>query len=203
MKKILLPFLALMLAACGHESASTADTASLVADNIMSRRSIRQYQPRAISRDTLDLLVRHGINAPNGRNRQSYEIRIVDNPELLSEISAAVLHDNPSEGNKNGSIFFGAPCVIFLANDTQYDMSQVDCGLLGENIILSAWSMGIGSCCAAHPVRLMKESPSCAPLIERLGFSKDFNLLYSIALGFPDESPDARPRKYEMAKYIE
>ena len=40
-------------------------------------------------------------------------------------------------------MFNNAPTVVFIANDPAYDMSQIDCGLLGENMILSAWSMGI------------------------------------------------------------
>lgn len=39
--------------------------------------------------------------------------------------------------------------------------------------------------------------------IERLGFSNGYNLLLAIALGYPDESPAARPRKSDMVKYVE
>lgn len=49
----------------------------------------------------------------------------------------------------------------------------------------------------------MKESESCAPYIQKLGFSAGYNLLYSIALGYPNESPDAKPRKEDMIKYVE
>ena len=92
---------------------------------------------------------------------------------------------------------------MFIGNDTSYDMSQIDCGLLGENIMLSAWEKGIGSCCMAFPIRLMKESESCAPLVQELGFSAGYNLLYCIAMGYPNENPDAKPRKEDRIKYVE
>lgn len=172
---------------------------------MMSRRSIRQYTDKRISRDTLNRILECGINAPNGQNRQAYEIRVVDNPELLAEITAAVVNDNKDNAPKNGAknIFANATCVVFIANDTTYDVSQVDCGLLGENIILAAWARGIGSCCMAHPVRQMKDSKSCAPYIEKLGFSKDYNLLYCIAMGYPDETPGAKPRKTDKIRFID
>lgn len=206
MKKVIYLLLLVSLAACScpnTEQQPNSDLAASFDSLAMSRRSIRQFAPASISRDTLDRLIRHGINAPNGCNLQAYELRVVDDAALLAQISDAVKHDNPEEAKSEGSIFFDAQCVIFIANDTSYDMSQVDCGLLGENVILSAWSLGIGSCCMAHPVRLMKTSPSCAPCLERLGFSQGYNLLYCIALGYPQEQPEARPRKNDMASYVD
>lgn len=202
MKKIVYLLLTTILAACSAQ-APHEDAAQVADKLIMSRRSIRQYTAQPVSRDTLEQILNCGINAPNGRNRQSYEIRVVDNPELLKAMWEAVRDDNPTMDWKMESLFFGAPCVIFLANDTSYDMAQVDCGLLGENIILKAWSMGLGTCCAAHPVRQMKESSVCAPIIEKLGFSQGFNLLYSIAIGYPAENPEARPRRNDMIKFVE
>ena len=152
----------MVLASCSQSDVtkeSTNDSES-VENIIMARRSIRQYTKQTISRDTLDQIIKCGINAPNGQNRQAYEIRVVNNPQLLKEISDAVLKDNKDMSLKPGAdnIFFGATTVVFISNDTSYDMSQIDCGLLGENIMLSAWEKGIGSCCMAFPIRLMKES---------------------------------------------
>ncbi len=195
------------LASCSNnvEPQNTISDSEVVENVMMSRRSIRQYTKQTISRDTLDQIIKCGINAPNGQNRQAYELRIVNNPKLLKQISDAVIKDKPDVSLKPGAdnIFFGATTVIFVANDTSYDMSQIDCGLLGENIMLSAWAKGIGTCCMGFPIRLMKESESCAPLIRELDFSADYNLLYCIAMGYPNETPDAKPRKEDMVKYIE
>ena len=193
MKKSIILFLFLLAAVSCAPSMNNASQA--VENVIMSRRSIRQYTDQTISREVLDKILDHGINAPNGQNRQAYEIRVVDDPALLDDISEAV-------AGTRKSIFAGAPCVVFLANYTGYDMSQVDCGLLGENIILSAWSMGIGSCCMAGPIRQMKESEACRPYVEKLGFSEGYNLLYSIVLGYPAESPAAKPRKTDMIRFV-
>ena len=197
----------MVLASCSQSDVtkeSTNDSES-VENIIMARRSIRQYTKQTISRDTLDQIIKCGINAPNGQNRQAYEIRVVNNPQILKDISDAVIKDNKDMSLKPGAdnIFFGATTVVFIGNDTSYDMSQIDCGLLGENIMLSAWAKGIGTCCMGFPIRLMKESESCAPLIRELDFSADYNLLYCIAMGYPNETPDAKPRKEDMVKYIE
>ena len=139
MKKILLGIAAaLVLAACSEnkqqETTEAVDTASVVTDLMMSRRSIRAYKDSVISRETLDEILACGINAPNGMNRQSYELRVIDSPALIDSITEAVVKDNPAIAERKGfkNIFVNAPCVICIAYDTQYDMAQIDCGLLGE-----------------------------------------------------------------------
>ena len=34
--------------------------------------------------------------------------------------------------------------MVFIARDLSYDFSAYDCGLLAQNIMLSAWSLGVG-----------------------------------------------------------
>jgi len=210
MKKLLLGMAAaLLLTACNENReqrvAATTDTASVVTDLMMSRRSIRAYKDSTISRETLKAILKCGINAPNGMNRQSYEIRVIDSPTLIDSITKAVVKDNPKIAERAGfkNIFVNAPCVVCIAYDTQYDMAQIDCGLLGENILLAAWAKGIGSCCLGSSARWILDSPSAKPYLDRMAFSKGYELLYCIALGYPDETPDARPRRDDMIKFVD
>lgn len=210
MRKLLLGMAAaLLLTACNENReqrvAATTDTASVVTDLMMSRRSIRTYKDSTISRETLKAILKCGINAPNGMNRQSYEIRVIDSPTLIDSITKAVVKDNPKIAERAGfkNIFVNAPCVVCIAYDTQYDMAQIDCGLLGENILLAAWAKGIGSCCLGSSARWILDSPSAKPYLDRMAFSKGYELLYCIALGYPDETPDARPRRDDMIKFVD
>ena len=214
MRKILLGMAAaLLMAACSEnkpqqeeqETCAAADTASVANSLIMSRRSIRAYKNTPIGRETLDEILQCGINAPNGQNLQSYEIRVIDSPALIDSITMAVVKDNPKIAERDGfkNIFVNAPCVVCIANDTSYDMSQIDCGLLGENIILAAWAKGIGSCCLGSSARWILDSPSAKPYLDRMAFKKGYRLLYCIALGYPDESPEAKPRRQDMIKFMD
>ena len=211
MKTIHLYFMAaaLFLSACNAEKQSDgvekADAASVVTELMMSRRSIRAYKDSVISRETLNDILRCGVNAPNGRNLQSYEIRVIDSPALIDSITKAVVKDNPKIAERDGfkNIFVNAPCVVCIAYNTQYDMAQIDCGLLGENIILAAWAKGIGSCCLGSSARWIIDSPSAKPYLDRMAFSPGYKLLYCIALGYPDEQPEARPRREDMIRFVE
>ena len=175
-----------------------------VIETIMRRRSIWKYKPEAVEREKMQTIVECGINAPNGMNKQSWEVRVVDNPEFINGLTEIFKKENPKAAERPGfkNMFNNAPTVVFIANDPAYDMSQIDCGLLGENMILSAWSMGIGSCCLGGPVRFMK-SPAAVEYMKKLGFSEGYELLYAIAFGYPDEMPAAKPREVSKVKFVD
>lgn len=197
---------AILASCCSNDSCknTASNTSDAVIETIMSRRSVRQYHPAAVGRDTMKTILECGINAPNGMNRQSWEIRVVDNPELIAEMTALYIKANPkaAEDPSFKNMFRNAPTVVFIANDPAYDMSAIDCGLLGENMILSAWSMGIGSCCLGGPVRFLK-SPEASVFMERLGFSEGYELLYCIGFGYPAETPAAKDRDASKIRFVD
>ena len=202
----------IMLPGCGGDGAAqkkkeaeTVQSASeTVISNIMSRRSIRKYKPQPVGRDTMQTILSCGINAPNGQNLQSWAVRAVDSPDFISGITEIYLKENPQAAEEPGfrNMFRNAPTVVFIANDPSYGMSQIDCGLLGGNMVLAAKSLGIGSCCLGGPARFM-HSPAAAGYLEQLGFSEGYELLYIIGFGYPDESPEARPRDWSKVKFID
>ena len=172
-----------------------------VIENIMARRSIRKYKAEPVSRATMDTILMCGINAPNGMNRQSWEVRVVDKPEVMAEIKEYMKAANPDiKPEMIEGCFRGAPTMVFVANDPAYDFSAIDCGLLSENIMLSAWSLGVGSVCLGSPVRFLMNSPEA---MDRLGFREGYTPIICIGLGYPDESPEAKPRDAGKVKFID
>ena len=194
------------VSATQQENAEVKDVSKsdAVIATIMERRSIRQYKPQPVNRDTMQVILNCGINAPNGQNKQSWEVRVVDNPEFINGLTAIYTQANPkaAEDPSFKNMFRNAPTVVFIANDPSYDFSQIDCGLLGGNMILSAQSMGIGSCCLGGPARFM-QSPEAAEYLKKLNFSEGYELLYCIAFGYPDEAPAAKPRNAEKVKFVD
>ena len=204
MKKLIV--LAAVLAAfcgCAQQekkecAAECAGEANPVVENIMARRSIRKYKPQRVERDVLMKIMECGINAPNGQARESWEVRVVDSPELIAGIDSLYR----AATGRDGHALFGAPAVAFIAYDTEYDLSQVDCGLLGENMILAAQSMGLGTCCLGGLCRFVN-SEAGAPVLERLGLPDTHRLLYAIVFGYPDESPAAKERNMGNVRFVE
>lgn len=198
--------MALLASSCcgsGEKAQATEGITSQAMETIMARRSIRAYKSVPVSRDTLDAVLRCGINAANAMNRQSWEIRVVDNARQIDDVTREFVRVNPKMAEAPGfvNMFRNAPVVIFVANATDSGMSQIDCGLLGGNIMIAATSLGLGTCCLGGPVAFLKTDDGRF-FLDRLGFSEGYELLYAIAIGYPAESPDAKPRDTSKIRYV-
>jgi len=135
----LLGFALFVLSSCTEQKneqlALDKSTAEEVVDVMMSRRSIRAYKPEPVPHEIMDVILKCGINAPNGMNRQPWEIRVVDNQEMLNAMTDLYLKDmdaddprNPKKDPNFRNMFRNAPTVVFIAMKPGL-CSQVDCGL--------------------------------------------------------------------------
>ena len=195
------------LLSCGGGGQTCGDSScgkNQVIETIMARRSIRKYKPGTVDRETMKRILECGINAPNGQNKQSWEVRVVDNPATMDEIKSIMAAAYPDEDAKRlTGCFRGAPVMVFIARDLSYDFSAYDCGLLAENMMLSATSLGVGSICLGSPVRFINDNEACAPVLEKLGFSEGYELALCVGFGYADEAPDAKPRDWGKVKFLD
>ena len=196
--------LAALACGCCPQQPAESTSENPVIETIMARRSIRKYKETPVEREKLEQIVRCGINAPNGLNRQPWAVRVVDDAAYIDGITALFKAAQPAQAEDPSfrNMFRNAPAVIFIASPTD-GSGQVDCGLLGGNIVLAAQSFGLGTCCLGGPVRFMTSAPEAAPYVERLDLPEGYALLYAIGVGYPDESPEAKPRDEGKVKFID
>lgn len=179
----------------------SSDYENQVIENIMTRRSIRKYAEGPVARETMQTIMECGINAPSGQNKQSWEVRIVDNLDTMKEIISLMAAGNPEvDPGMIKGCFRGAPTMVFIANDPSYDFSVIDCGILSQNIMLSGWSLGVGSVCLGSPIRFLRNAPEA---IEKLGFSEGYTPVICIGMGYPAESPEAKPRDTSKVRFLD
>lgn len=183
--------------------AQTADNDNEVVKTIMQRRSVRKYLDKQVEHSKLETIALCGINAPNGMNKQPWEVRIVESKEWIDGVTAEFVKKNKAmtERDKNfKNMFRNAPNLIVIA--TPAGQGQIDAGLMGENMILAAQSMGLGTCCLGGPVQFVKNDPAAKPYLEKLNLPDGYDIAYMIAIGYPDEQPEAKPRDKSKIQYI-
>jgi len=172
--------------------------------NIMARRSVRKYLDKPVEREKLEAIALAGINAPSAMNRQMWAVRIVSDSKLIADISEVYRQENPDMVQRDPNfknMFRNAPTVICVCapQDGGFDL---DAGLLGENMMLAAQSLGLGTCIQTGPVRFLLSNPKAKSFLDRLNIPDGYKLLYVIAVGYPDEAPDAKPRDRSKVEYI-
>ena len=175
-----------------------------VLSSIMARRSVRKYLDKPVEHEKLETIVRAGINAPSGMNRQPWIVRVVESQQLIADVTEVYKQENAEQVKRDKdfkNMFRNAPNLICVCTPAKGG-GELDAGLLGENMMLAAQSMGLGTCCLGGPVRFLKANEKCKFFMDRLDIPSDYQLNYIIAVGYPDEQPEAKPRDASKVKYI-
>ena len=194
-----------LLATMGaFEAQAQATYENEVINTIMARRSIRKYLDKPVEHAKLEAVVRCGIKAPSGMNRQPWVVRVVENQKLIADVTEVFKAKNPdmvSRDKNFKNMFRDAPNLICICTPAKGG-GELDAGLLGENMLLAAQSLGLGTCCLGGPVRFIKTEPEAKFFLDSLDIPEDYQLNYIIAIGYPDEQPEAKPRDEGKVKYI-
>ena len=97
--------------------------------NMLERRSIRQYEDKAVSKETMAEILNAGAWAPSAMNRQTWRLTGIIDPEKVQKLAAAVKKA------------LGAP----QSEDYSFYHGMADCACAMENMMLAAHSMGLGT----------------------------------------------------------
>jgi nitroreductase len=151
-----------------------------VLDVILSRRSIRGYEDKEIPKDVLDKIVESGRQSPSAANRQPYRFVIVTDSEIKKAISGLIARFIKS-----------APVVIVGCANPKAMLtgkwSTVDTAIALENMVLAAWSLGVGSCwIGSFDEEKVKDS---------LKIPRDWKVVALVSFGYPAETPKQRKKK--------
>ena len=152
-------------------------------DLITSRRTIRQFKRKSIPKDVLRKLVNAARLAPSAANLQPLEFIVVDDEEMREKIFSC-LHwaayiapeGNPKPGKEPVAY------IVVLINTKIRDRGfERDAGAAIENILLTAWAEGIGSCWVISIDR--------SKVHQVLNIPDHYNIDSVIAMGYPAEKP--------------
>ena len=204
MKRMVLSFMALVSVLTLSAQGEYDFENNPVLSNIMARRSIRKYLDKPVEHAKLEVVVRAGINAPSAVNRQPWIVRVVEDQKLIADVTEVYKEANAEMVKRDKdfkNMFRNAPnliCVCTPANGG----GELDAGLLGENMMLAAQSIGLGTCCLGGPVRFLLSNEKCKFFLDRLDIPEGYKLNYILAIGYPDEQPNAKPRDASKVKFI-
>jgi nitroreductase len=157
---------------------------------LLSRRSIRKYSDRTISREEIDTILRAAMYAPSAVNKQPWHFIVTSDKSLFDKII---------EIHPNAKFLNGASHAILVCGDEklQHDDGYylADCGAATQNILLAAHMLGIGSCWIGIFPRAKREE-----LIgEIFGLPAHVKPFAVVSLGYPAEEKQA-PERFNREK---
>lgn len=110
-------------------------------NEIYTRRSIRNFTGEIIPREDLIEIVKSGMNAPSGKNRQAWQFVIFDDKKIIEDMVLFAPNWKPLESAGQGIIVCGD---LSINDDPFYNF--VDCSAATQNILLKAEEMNYGTC---------------------------------------------------------
>ena len=170
-----------------------------VAQLIKSHRSIRKYKDESITEEVLHDILTAAQWAPTSNNFQCYSIIVIKDTETKKKVSE-LCEGQPAVETCPVFLVF---CIDYFRinmacekNDIRFDIDQLDYLLVGsvdttlavENAYLMAKSYGLGGVMVGA-VRKKAEQ-----LSELLKLPRYVIPLVGMALGYPDEDPQQKPR---------
>lgn len=177
---------------------------------IRNRRSIRKFKAEQIPDPELEEILDCALYAPNARNQQKWHFTVIQKKETLEEMERLMKENMIQSGveflakraqDPNYHPFFKAPTVILVTGDETARFVEIDCGAAAQNICLAAESLRIGS----HIMTLSEflfASEKGNELKKGIGVPDGYKHICTIALGYKDETPAAKPRNKDVINYI-
>ena len=180
-----------------------------VLEAIQSRRSVRTYQERKLTKAELETIVAAGTWAPSGHNQQPWHFLVVQDSALIAQINesakAAMTQIDVDWIKKLGEdpeadITHGAPVLIIVSCRADAISGPTDCTAAMQNMMLTAQSMGLGSCWMG----LVAFAYQDEALMTKLGVPEGYRAQQAAVFGVPAEDADVPtpPRKPNVASYI-
>jgi len=156
---------------------------------LLNRRSIRKYKTEQIKDSELDAVLKAGTYAPTGKGLQSPLIVVVQDPETIADLARL----NNEVSGRDYDPFYGAPTLLIVFSDSKAYPDH-DGSLVLGNLMNAAYAQGLGSCMIwrAKEVFEMEEGKA---YLKKWGLPEDLRGIGHCILGYPDETPTAKPRK--------
>lgn len=164
---------------------------------IENRRSIRKYKDLPVDEEKLLKILDCGRLAPSDSNTQPWSFIIVRSEEMRTKL-ALVSHKQ--------DWMLSAPVFIVCVADIRVATSEtgpldinedtpgiapkqiiLDTAIAGENIVLAAEALGLGTCWVSWFVQ-----EEIRPV---LGIPNDKYVVAIITMGYKDQTPKQRPRR--------
>jgi len=157
---------------------------------IRGRRSVRAYADEPLGEARLRALLEAAVRAPTAMHVEPWAFAVVEDRRLLDRLSerakALVLESGDEHARSLVSlpgfhVFYDARTLIVIGARSHNPFVAADCWLAAENLMLTAYGMGLGSCVIGFAVGALQ-----LPAVKsELGIPAEVTPIAPIIVGVP------------------
>ena len=196
-----------------------------VIEAINNRRSVRGYEQKPIPREIINKIIEAGNQAPcmpsveNEEPQQPWRFVVAEDQKFKRKLLQTAfpmwqgffesIKDTDSDNYEKvmrfynvmdepkDPIYYSAPVILFIIGPAD-NPNPISCALACENIMLAAYSLGLGSCYVGFG-SYVKGNPEVAQALEL----KENERIYGpILLGYPKETPEANALRWKKKEPV-
>jgi len=157
---------------------------------IRTRRSIRKYEPEAISEEEISKILEAGRWAPSAGNSQPWRFIVLRSEDMKKKLADTLTW---------GRFLSQAPLGIAVTVNPRASSHPVEDGAAAtQNMLLEAHSLGLGACWIGTYGSGNEESAK-----KVLNVPEDDRLLSVIVIGHPAESRQGTRRKLDEVTFTD
>jgi nitroreductase len=151
------------------------------------RRSIRKFTDQAIEPEKIKILSEAALRSPSGRGANPWEFIIVDDREMLANLSKAK--------QSGAALLKGAALgIVVCADPAKSDTLIEDASIASIIIQLAAESLGLGSCWVQMRNRMHADGrPAPDHIAQLLDIPANYMVQCVIGLGYAAETKAPHP----------
>ena len=170
---------------------------------IATRYSCRSYTGESIEAEKIEAMAKAAVQSPSAMNQQPWQIIVIEDKALLDEMDVTTMEmlsqmEDTSMYDRimgrGGKLFYNAPCMFIVAKKLETDL---DCGIVTENIALAASSLGLGNVICGL-ARLMFNTEKGEEYKAKL-IPEGYEFGMSVLVGY-STNPSGEPHEPDMSK---
>jgi nitroreductase len=173
--------------------------------NITERYTCRDFKSTPLTKAQAEALVDAALAAPSAMNLQPWHIIMVTDKTFIDELDAEGMSILKAADDKSGyermmsrggKLFYNAPCLVLVLSDGS-DWGTLDCGILCQNVVIAAQSLGLGSCIVGM-AGVPLNGPRGDDFKNRLNFPKGHKFAIGVLVG--EINSGKEPHEYDRSK---
>ena len=159
-----------------------------VQEALLNRRSIRKYNDQKINKEDIDKILKAAMYAPSAMNLQAWQFIVIDDKDILIETIKSIPY---------AEMLRQSAATILVCGDSLIEKNESwllqNCSAAIQNILLSSYGLGIGSCwIAIHGMDDVYQN-----IKAQFALPENIVPVSLISLGYPDEVVKAEERVTE------
>ena len=177
--------------------------------NIATRYSCRDFKDTPLTGEQVEELVKAALAAPSAMNMQPWHIIMITDKSLVDELDAEgmnILRDAEDKSgyermmSRGGKLFYNAPSLALVLSDGS-SWGTFDCGILCQNIVLAAESMGLGTCIVGM-AGIPLDGPKSEDYKKRLGFPEGHKFAVGVLVGEINSGKEPHEQDRSKVSYV-